>query len=386
MPNLQETQSGYQPPTGYYDQPFYYIFDGSQLTDGQDAPNLSVQLDPGIGDFILRRSVGWDNVVNVTSGGKYLLKDWSRNPLAGAPLFVNNHGLPFDDNLYPREQFYPATGKIPFDLYAVQRAFGTGPLPTAQVAFMGVRRIAGQPQLIRPAYRYRPQTQSYIGIVNITTGPGVNQGGTLMAVPINDYDFELLELKISYLSFGIYSPRDLPVGGLKLQTIIPGPAGTTTVNIVGPGPINQPFSLAVAGHVITITVATDGAGTEITTNAQVVAALAANPLSAALVVPVPGYTPGNIFYVGVLSDTFGGNILSNQQTQFLLYDAVRFQVSNIAFNDVFLNRLGPYQNGAIVPALLYPVSTQIRMLFFSENDNVPFQVFVEFVGRNRIPC
>src|SRR5271166_5673871 len=120
-------QTGYQPPSGYYDQPFYYIFDASTLTDGSNAPNLSISLDPGIGDFIMRRAVGWSNVVNASSGGKYLLKDYSKNPLAGAPLFVNGT-LPFDDGVYPREQFYPAKGKIPFDLYVVQRALETNPL------------------------------------------------------------------------------------------------------------------------------------------------------------------------------------------------------------------------------------------------------------------
>ena len=383
MPKPTE-QIGYQPPTGKYDQPFYYIFDGSPLTDGVNALNQAVQLDPGIGDFIMRRAVGWSNVVNIGDNGAYQLKDYSKNPLSAAPLFVNIHGLPFDDGVYPREQFYPATGKIGFDLYSVLRAT---PLSTAQIAFMGIRRQAGVIPLLHPPYRFRPQTQSYIQTVLITTGPGVNQGGTLLSLNVNDYDFELLELRISYLSIAIYDPRDLPAGGLKLQAVIPGPAGAFSVTVIGGGPINQAFQLALVGHAITITVATDGTGTQTTTNADVVAALAANPFTAALVIPIPGYTPSQLFYTagGVTIDA-NASVLSNQQTQFLLFDCYRFQTSNIPMNDVFLNRLGPYQNGAIVPSLLYPVSTQIRMLFFSENDNVPFQVFVEFVGRNRIPC
>ena len=73
----------------------------------------------------------------------------------------------------------------------------------------------------------------------------------------------------------------------------------------------------------------------------------------------------------------------------LVYDPVRFTMSNIPMNDIFLNRVGPYQNGAIVPAMLFPVSTSLHIDFFSQISDatkIPLLAIVEFVGRNRIPC
>jgi len=188
-------EPGYQPPPNTYDQPFYYIFDGSMLTDGIDALNQALSLDPGIGDFILRRAVGWANLVNPAGGGAYLLKDWSKNPLAGGPIFVNPAGPPFDDGLYPREQFYPATGKIPFDLIQVFRSI---PIGLAQIGFMGVRRKAGALQNIRPPYPYKLKPYSYQGTVSINALASQNQIATQMNIPVSDYDFELKELRISY--------------------------------------------------------------------------------------------------------------------------------------------------------------------------------------------
>jgi hypothetical protein len=375
----------YQPPANTYDQPFYYIFDGSPLTDGVNALNQSISLDPGIGDFILRRAVGWTNLINNSIGGQYLLKDYSKNPLSAEPLGIIG-GPPNDDGLFPREQWYPATGKIPFDLINVLRAQGgINPLATAQVAFMGVRRQKGSLPNIRPPYRYRTIPFSYIGTINVTQAPGPNQIASQLFVPVNDYDFELLELRISYLPFPTLGFRD--GSGLVFVGVKPGVAFSVTIG--GPGPINQAFALRVTGNNIVITPQTNGAGLIITTVAQLVAAYDALPAALLVATIAPGFVPGFTIptTAGVTITTGTGiTVPSNLHCSLLVYDAVRFQISNIPFNDVYLNRLGPYQNGAIVPALLYTVSTSLHIDFLSQNANVPFQAFVEFVGRNRIPC
>ena len=387
----------YQPPANTYDQPFFYVFDASPLTDGKNALNQSISLDPGIGDFILRRAVGWSLATNKASNGAYLLKDYSKNPLAGGPLFVNSSGFPFDDGVYPREQFYPATGKIPFDLYNVLRANGTGPLQTAQIAFQGVRRQNGTLPNIRAPYRYTTKAFSYRSSVIINSTASANGMAAHLYQPISDYDFELQEVRIVYLNA---AQLFLAVGEVALMLLVaknPGISGNAISITIGTGatePPNQAFSIQVSGFAIKVIPATDGAGAVTSTIFATVAALQADPAVTALVTITleslfDGLLPTTSGIPRFLQGGNNGAGLPTIVTTMLLYDAVRFQTSNIPMNDIFLNRVGPYQNGAIVPALLYPISTSLHIDFYSQvadPTKVPLLANVEFVGRNRIPC
>jgi FG-GAP repeat len=108
----------YRPPEGYYDVPFTWIFDASQLTDGVNALNQFVYIKAGYGDFICRRIVGLASVLNPTTG-KFQIKDRYERPIESDPKFVTAPGT--DDELLIREIDYPETSNIRFDLYNVLR-------------------------------------------------------------------------------------------------------------------------------------------------------------------------------------------------------------------------------------------------------------------------
>jgi hypothetical protein len=399
----------YKPPSGFYDQPFYYIFDGSSLTDGRDALNLAVPIIGGLGDFVMRRAVGWGNLVSASSTpqGAYLLRDRSKYPLSHGPIFVTHQtSPPNDDNLFPREQLYPEQSIISFDLMNILR---TTPLPTAQIAFMGIRRQHGQLPNIRAPYRYTNRAFSYVQSIVMTYASSANQMATPLFMPISDYDFELLEIRITYQQTAqLFVNRAFTgVHMMLLTAVTPGAQGNNiTFTIVAPVGNNLPIVITVVGNAITLTPATDGGGFTTTTPAQAAAALNANPQVAALITAVDnsgGSVTPIIPMLPTTQNLVGGGRTSGLPqviTQIQLYDSVRVTTSNIPFNDIFLNRSfaapsppppAPYQNGAIVPPLLYPVSTQIRMDFYPQFSNssgvlLPLLITVEFVGRNRIPC
>jgi hypothetical protein len=74
-----------------------------------------------------------------------------------------------------------------------------------------------------------------------------------------------------------------------------------------------------------------------------------------------------------------------------IYDPVSQQISNLPILDLYVNGLplGKYLNGAMVPVLLYPNQSQIKIDFFSVVSNaglLPMTCFVDLVGVQRIPC
>jgi hypothetical protein len=74
----------------------------------------------------------------------------------------------------------------------------------------------------------------------------------------------------------------------------------------------------------------------------------------------------------------------------MLYDAVKQATANIPPLDKFWNGApgSIYKNGGIVPPLLYPQQTQIRVDVFNllPDSDLPTTINVYLVGRNRIPC
>jgi len=74
-----------------------------------------------------------------------------------------------------------------------------------------------------------------------------------------------------------------------------------------------------------------------------------------------------------------------------IYDPVTQQISNAPILDIYVNGApgSPYQNGALVPPLLYPKQSQVRIDFFSLITNatlLPVTCYVDLVGIQRIPC
>jgi hypothetical protein len=104
----------YTPPEGFDDLPFTYVYNGDDLVDGTNARNLAVEIEGGLGDFILRRVVGLDTIVNPV-GGQFQIEDDFLRYIQADPVFVNGGGeLPICPELRYRE-----LGAIRFDLYNV---------------------------------------------------------------------------------------------------------------------------------------------------------------------------------------------------------------------------------------------------------------------------
>jgi hypothetical protein len=74
-----------------------------------------------------------------------------------------------------------------------------------------------------------------------------------------------------------------------------------------------------------------------------------------------------------------------------IYDSVGQQISNLPILDMYVNGLplSKYDNGAMVPVLLYPNQSQIRIDFLSVVKNamlLPLTCYADLVGVQRQPC
>jgi len=111
---MNSPETTYETPEGYYDEPFIFIYNANSLSNGQNAPGQYVAMDPAVGEFILRRVVGIQNVVN-PSGGQIQIQDQNLKYLESLPVYANNT----DEIAVAPEQPYRPTGAIRFDLYDV---------------------------------------------------------------------------------------------------------------------------------------------------------------------------------------------------------------------------------------------------------------------------
>jgi hypothetical protein len=128
----------YTPPAGFEDFPFTYVFDGSKLTDGQNAAKQFVYIEGGLGDFILRRVVGIDRVAN-PSGGQFQIQDDLLTWIQSDPCFVQGGG---ELAIVP-ETRYREKGAIRFDLYNVLReSADPSTAPPVQIDSGGVTESA----------------------------------------------------------------------------------------------------------------------------------------------------------------------------------------------------------------------------------------------------
>ena len=97
-------QAGAAPP-GHYDLPFFYVFDGRDLTDGIDAENLSVQIEAD-SDFLLRAVYGLDLLIP-TGSSQFRHADhsnWFSGPLTSATLIytcVPEKSYPLSSQMRP---------------------------------------------------------------------------------------------------------------------------------------------------------------------------------------------------------------------------------------------------------------------------------------------
>jgi hypothetical protein len=208
----------YHIPEGFIDFPFAYVFDGTNIQDGlSQLQNNSLQIDSD-SDFILRHIAGVPTCVNATTG-RFNYRNASGSYAAGNP----SSGIAYPNNwpVVP-EKLYPANHQISFDLYNTSRAFnacGGTPIYTAQIAFMGVKRVRddGAYRGYKSNYRYRERKYTYsqaltINFAHFAAG-GFVTGPVRQTVQLDSYDFELLRISITNAAITGNAPSGQP-GGL----------------------------------------------------------------------------------------------------------------------------------------------------------------------------
>jgi hypothetical protein len=192
----------YFTPQGCVDVPYAYVYDATGLTDGQNVFNIQL---PTAGDssFILRRIVGVPTCVDTgANGGKFNYKNASGSYALAAPIVMPNVVTVVPEKLYP-----PNSG-IFFDLYQTKQnstACGGHSIKNGFIAFFGVRRYQlGRGYAVRETpYKYFEKRYSFEYSLTISQGHFTTLGGSITTapqraiVPMDVFDFELLEIMIS---------------------------------------------------------------------------------------------------------------------------------------------------------------------------------------------
>lgn len=193
----------YFTPAGYVDFPFTYVYDATGLTDGRTYMNIQKQLS-GDSDFILRSIVGAPTVLaEGADGGKFNFKN------ASGSYAIQSQIVMSDVYSVVPEKFYPRDASIVFDLYNVLRdsvVCGGNPVKSSYIAFQGVKRFAlGQGYAVRETpYRYKEKRYSFEYPLTVSVGRYTTVGGSIQTPPVrqvvtmDNYDFELLQIVISF--------------------------------------------------------------------------------------------------------------------------------------------------------------------------------------------
>jgi hypothetical protein len=206
----------YQAPPGFYDIPYTYPanFGDVNVTKlGQPVMGMRVPLD-GDSEFILRRVAGAASF-NVTATPQgFQVYDAIGRRFFSSPVWESANYL-LDIPVVP-EKGYPPAGQILYDIANFRPAIKmSGASPAAgiyygQIAFQGVRRYPGA--LVKPGYRYRESPFTYTTRITINWNAYVWSGGLPVTpnaprqfiVPVNDYEFELLGVRLFDVRTGAF--------------------------------------------------------------------------------------------------------------------------------------------------------------------------------------
>jgi hypothetical protein len=396
---LQGLHRPYSPPTGYVDFPFTYIYDplnpnGTQvpLVNGNSYPNQFIAIDSGYGDFVLRRVLGLDTMLN-TASGQYRLRWMNGSYMTSLPVCVGTGGAgslaanSAQLAVLP-EQFYKELSQIRFDLYDIQLA-----LQGAQLGFQGIRRL---PITVGTGFKYRPKHYAYVTNAALLGGiPGFPQQTTQVIQPVSNYDFDLYQVFLFFQDL-LYLPLvEGTNGGLVVQPALPEMVNPDSLvfTVITPVGDNLPLTVTVSGSTVTVSPATNGAGAIISTAAQVAAAVNATPAAAVLIV-VTAITDVASTLTPVGTGVVLGPFMSADDSfaTCLLFDQNTVQCSNVAMLDIFMNAGSYYRNGAIVPPLWYQQNSRIRMdvtlaqFKMKIVGSQPLWLTINYVGRQRVPC
>ena len=374
----------YTPPDGFYDLPFTWVYDASQLTNGVAYPNQYVYLQGGYGDFILRRVVGLSRILVNPAGAvpsTYQIQDNGGSYIESDPVLAATA----DDLAIVPELRYQETGAIKFDLGEFFAGAGTqaNPTSTAMVAFQGVRRMRGNPPR-NPTYRATPKTFTWI----MPPAAVLSPVGTMVRISLalDNYDFELYDIILVWRAGGSFA-YVAEVGGTLFSAL--NNAGVT-LNIPTPGG-GQVYSSVVVGTTVTLNLATTPSQM---TAWQLVQAVNNDPnlinLLGAAIAPgtnsaVPAYVPPALVGQFLSPPAYGG---ANGSANLVLYDSNKIAVSNLPVLDEFMddNPNGAYKNGAVVTPLWYPKDSVVQMDVYSNLTAGSGFLQVYLVGKKWFPC
>jgi len=376
----------YTPPPGFYDLPYTYAFDASTLVNGNSYPNQQVYIQGGYGDFAVRRVVGLNRILAGNGTGTFQLMRASQGVYQSSnPVQAPNA----PELAIVPEEWYPETGQIGFDLFGIALPSNTA---TAQIAFQGSRRLPGTSPLI--GYKADPRTYTYIAEGNLTQVASQN-ARVVTYTPIDNYDFLLYQLMIFQ-----EAPASLEIDqsdsgyNITLVAVEPGPAGNQiSFEVTGIGTPNLPLVITVAGSAISVQPQTNGSGLPVALMSGLVAQLNANPAVAALVTITTTTPAGSPFLVSPAEFLTGGGLspITSPVCSIQVFDQNQVGISNIPILDIFYNGAPgtPYENGAVVPPLMFRRNTLVEIDFYSQITNpalLPLGIVVYLIGRKLYPC
>lgn len=400
----------YQPPAGYYDVPYFYVYPAQAFvrqgvtgtSSTKNISNQSIVLNGAECSFTLRRIIA--SAISISPGNDPTLPPYG--------IQLRNYGnsnryssyRPLPNGVLPitTEEPYPYASQISFDVFGISQ-FGwnyqpagvptANSVPLGQLIFEGVRRYQGNmidKHTIKE--RYRESIYTYILKVPIDWYY-YNDGATLASgisplhrfyINIQNGDFDLKSISVLGDTYPISTTG---TAGLVLQDEIVANVLTFTATVTGASgnlihllfdtsggqTPNRAASISVAGNNITVLGATNGGGNNTTTVSQFVTLWnsSAPALALATVVgtgigPAPSTTP-------VVGDYFSGGTASPGATHPFQYSAAivvydsnivammsspvnvsALNSSALAIGDANYGVPVPSGLGAVCPASVYP--------------------------------
>lgn len=374
----------YQPPPGFYDLPFTWVYDANSLTDGLDYFNQFIYLLGGYGDFILRRVVGLNRILRDDGTGLFQIRDGDGDFMQSAPTVA----VSADQMIIAPEAYYKEQRAIRFDLQKILKQVGP------QIAFQGVRRLPGG----APGAPGRVQPKFFQTQVDATLSNPAPTSPTTVYLKVNDFDFELYQLMVLQLgnaSLQVSIP-DVLSDVYTLIAIEPGlPGNLISFEITGANVPNTVAQVTVIGKAISVQMGNDGGGNPTSTFGDLFTLMQASPDVAALVTLAM-----NPAATGLFPLDYGPQFLSGGEDRMLtdaprcyitIYDQNRTACSNQPVLDTFYNGAPDalYENGAIVPPLYYRKDSTVKFDVWplsTDPAQFPITIRLYLIGRQLNPC
>lgn len=176
---------------GIIEQPFFYIYDATHLTDGVDVTNSSLPLD-GTYNFQLRRIVGVPSVCRSFN----IRDDVNHQPLCWSP---SGRGEMMSHNYAMAQSWqFKATSFFTFDLFSVDRQVepcAPQHIYTGFIGFQGAKLVP-QEKVYDSRYNWCPWPYELVFTLNLdwkryVSNPGPVEIPRAFHIPIVNYDFEL---------------------------------------------------------------------------------------------------------------------------------------------------------------------------------------------------